>query len=236
MFRQGTFASPPVIAIVFGVAMFAGIVYIPLFFQMVRGYSPTESGLLMIPMMAGIVLTSVLSGLVISRAGRYKWFLVAGSVVITSGSRCSPSCASTRRCGSAALYLLVLGIGMGMFMQPLVLAMQNIVKMEDLGVATSTNTFARTLGGAIGTSVLGAVMYATLDAELDANLPGRARAAHPRAGGGFRHERPLGDHRVAHRDRGPARPDPVGRAAGLHRRPRPRLPRRRLHRGRPRSS
>ncbi len=171
MFKQGTFALASVIALIFGVGMFSGIVYIPLFFQMVRGYSPTESGLLMLPMMCGMVLTSVSSGFVISRLGRYKWFLVAGAVVITAGLWLFTNLHVDTPLWLSSMYLLVLGIGMGMFMQPLVLAMQNIVKLEDLGAGTSTNNFARSLGGAVGTAVLGAVMTARLSGELDANLP-----------------------------------------------------------------
>ena len=185
MFRQGTFALAAVIAMIFGVGMFSGIVYIPLFFQMVRGYSPTESGLLMIPMMAGMVITSVSSGLVISRVGRYKWFLVAGSVVITSGLALFTQLRVDTPLWLSGTYLLVLGIGMGMFMQPLVLAMQNIVKVEDLGAGTSTNNFSRSLGGAIGTAVLGAVMSAKLNDELAANLPGAVAQLSPSEAASF---------------------------------------------------
>jgi EmrB/QacA subfamily drug resistance transporter len=185
MFRQGTFALASVIALIFGVGMFSGIVYIPLFFQMVRGYSPTESGLLMLPMMAGMVLTSVSSGFVISRLGRYKWFLVAGSIVITAGLWLFTHLHVDTPLWLSGAYLLVLGVGMGMFMQPLVLAMQNIVKVEDLGAGTSTNNFARSLGGAIGTAALGAVMTARLNDELAANLPGAVAQLPPERAAGF---------------------------------------------------
>ncbi|THV30725.1 MDR family MFS transporter [Glycomyces paridis] len=185
MFKQGTFALASVIALIFGVGMFSGIVYIPLFFQMVRGYSPTESGLLMLPMMCGMVLTSVSSGFVISRLGRYKWFLVAGSIVITSGLWLFTNLHVETPLWLSSAYLLVLGIGMGMFMQPLVLAMQNIVKLEDLGAGTSTNNFARSLGGAVGTAVLGAVMTARLDDELGANLPGAVAQLTPEEAAAF---------------------------------------------------
>ncbi|MDA1359907.1 MDR family MFS transporter [Glycomyces luteolus] len=185
MFHQGTFSLASVIGFVFGIAMFAGIVYIPLFFQMVRGYTPTKSGLLMLPMMVGMVATSILSGFVISKAGRYKWFLVGGAVVSTVGLSLFTQVHVDTPLATSAVYLLVLGLGMGMFMQPLVLAMQNIVSMADLGVATSTNTFARTLGGAVGTSVLGAVMNATLDRELTANLPAALAQLSPQEAAAF---------------------------------------------------
>jgi len=185
MFRQGTFTLATVIALVFGIAMFAGIVYIPLFFQLVRGYTPTESGLLMLPMMSGIVLSSIVSGFLISRAGRYKWFLVAGSVVATIGLSLFTQLHLDTPLWQSSTYMLVLGLGMGLFMQPLVLAMQNIVAMADLGVATSTNTFARTLGGAIGTSVLGAVLNSTLDTELTENLPSALAQLSPEQAAGF---------------------------------------------------
>ncbi|GAB3659887.1 MDR family MFS transporter [Glycomyces tarimensis] len=171
MFRHGTFSLATAIAFVFGVAMFSGIVYIPLFLQMVRGYTPTNSGLLMLPMMGGLLLTSVSSGFVISQIGRYKWFLVAGSVVTTAGLTLFTQLHLDTPLWTSALYMLVLGAGMGMFMQPLVLAMQNIVSVDDLGAGTSTNNFARSLGGAIGTAALGAVMNHRLTAELESKLP-----------------------------------------------------------------
>ena len=108
---------------------------------------------------------------------------MAGSIVTTVGLSLFTQLHLDTPLWTSALYMLVLGLGLGMFMQPLVLAMQNIVTMDDLGVATSTNTFARTLGGAIGTSVLGAVMNATLDAELEANLPALGRLTPEQAAG-----------------------------------------------------
>lgn len=185
MFRHGTFGLAAAIALVFGVAMFSGIVYIPLFFQMVRGYSPTHSGLLMLPMMGGMLVTSISSGFIISRIGRYKWFLVAGSVVITAGLTLFTQLHLDTPLWVSGGYMLVLGSGMGMFMQPLVLAMQNIVSIDDLGAGTSTNNFARSLGGAIGTAVLGAVMNNRLDHELRENLPGAVAQLDPERTQGF---------------------------------------------------
>ncbi|GAB4002508.1 hypothetical protein GCM10029992_40930 [Glycomyces albus] len=171
MFRQGTFSLASVIALIFGIAMFSGIIYIPLFFQMVRGYTPTHSGLLMLPMMGGMLVTSISSGFLISKVGRYKWFLVAGSTVTTAGLVLFAQLHLDTPLWVSAAYMLVLGAGMGMFMQPLVLAMQNIVSVEDLGAGTSTNNFSRSLGGAIGTAVLGAVMNSRLDDQLREDLP-----------------------------------------------------------------
>ncbi|THV38719.1 MFS transporter [Glycomyces buryatensis] len=185
MFRQGTFSLASVIALIFGIAMFSGIIYIPLFFQMVRGYTPTNSGLLMLPMMGGMVIMSVSSGFMISRVGRYKWFLVAGSTITTIGLILFTQLHLDTPLWLSAIYMLVLGSGMGMFMQPLVLAMQNIVKIEDLGAGTSTNNFARSLGGAIGTAVLGAVMNTKLDDELAADLPGAVAQLTPEQTAGF---------------------------------------------------
>ncbi len=179
MFRNGTFGLAAAIALVFGIAMFSGIVYIPLFFQMVRGYSPTDSGLLMLPMMGGMLLTSISSGFLISKLGRYKWFLVAGSVVTTAGLVMFTQLHLDTPLWLSAVYMLVLGAGMGMFMQPLVLAMQNIVSVDDLGAATSTNNFSRSLGGAVGTALLGAVMNARINDELEANLPAAVERLDP---------------------------------------------------------
>ena len=185
MFRKGTFSLAAVIALIFGIAMFSGIIYIPLFFQMVRGYSPTDSGLLMLPMMAGMLLTSVSSGFVISKIGRYKWFLVTGSAVTTVGLTLFTQLHLDTPLWLSACYLLVLGAGMGLFMQPLVLAMQNIVSVDDLGAGTSTNNFSRSLGGAIGTALLGAVMNDELDDQLRAGLPGAVAELGPEQSAGF---------------------------------------------------
>ncbi|MFC4336310.1 MDR family MFS transporter [Salininema proteolyticum] len=171
MFRKATFSLAALIAFIFGVSMFAGMVYIPLFLQSVRGYSPTQAGLMLLPMAISVVASSVVVGQLTTKTGRYKPFLVAGSVVTTVGLGLFSQVHVDIDLTVGAAYLVVLGVGMGMFMQPLVLAMQNIVSVEDLGAGTATNNFARSLGGAVGTTALGAVMNSTVGNRLEEQMP-----------------------------------------------------------------
>ncbi|WP_025274797.1 MDR family MFS transporter [Haloglycomyces albus] len=170
MFRRPTFSLAAGIAFIFGIAMFAGLVYIPLFLQSVRGYSPTQSGLMLLPMAASVVSASILVGQLTTKTGRYKPFLVIGATTSTVGLALFSTLHVHIELWVGAIYLVVMGIGMGMFMQPLVLAMQNIVAQEDLGAGTATNNFARSLGGAVGTTALGAVMTSSLNSGMDERM------------------------------------------------------------------
>src|SRR6478672_353958 len=174
LFRNAAFSVTSVVALIVGFAMFGSITYLPLFFQVVKGASPTESGLEMLPMMGGMLTSSIVSGQLISRTGRYKIFPVIGTGVMTLGlfllSRL-PVGASMVRIEAT---LLVLGLGMGLVMQVLVIAVQNAVDYRDLGVATSGNTLFRSVGGSVGTAVLGAVFAARLATELARNAPAGA--------------------------------------------------------------
>src|SRR6185436_17847917 len=159
--------------------LFGGLTFLPLFQQVVRGDSPTESGLQLLPVMAGLLFTSILSGQVITRTGRYRWFPIAGTAIGTVGLLLLSQLDRQTSTGLAALYMLVFGMGLGMVMQVLVLAVQNSVDYEMLGVATSGATLFRSIGGALGTALLGAVFANKLSHELAANLPlgGRGAAA-----------------------------------------------------------
>jgi len=181
LFRNPAFSVTSVVALIVGFAMFGSITYLPLFFQVVKGASPTISGLEMLPMMGGMLTSSIVSGQLISLTGRYKIFPVVGTVVMTLGlfllSRL-PVGASMMRIEST---LLLLGLGIGLVMQVLVIAVQNAVDYRDLGVATSGNTLFRSVGGSVGTAVLGAIFTARLAANLARQLP--AGAAQPTGGG-----------------------------------------------------
>src|SRR4051812_37720198 len=196
LFRNAAFSVTSVVALIVGFAMFGSITYLPLYLQVVKGASPTGSGLEMLPMMGGMLTSSIVSGQLISRTGRYKIFPVVGTGVMTIGlfllSRL-PVGASTVRILAT---LLLLGLGMGLVMQVLVIAVQNAVDYRDLGVATSGNTLFRSVGGSVGTAVLGAVFAARLAAELARHVPtggggggeggggGVPAGARPPAGGG----------------------------------------------------
>jgi EmrB/QacA subfamily drug resistance transporter len=166
LFRNRVFVVTSAVGLVVGFALFGALTYLPLFQQIVRGLSPTASGLQLLPLMAGLLLTSIASGQIITRTGRYKVFPIAGTGVAALGMWLLSSLDATTSEGVAAVHMLVLGLGLGMVMQVLVLAVQNAVPYDLLGVATSGSTLFRSIGGSLGTAVLGAIFSGRLDAEL----------------------------------------------------------------------
>jgi EmrB/QacA subfamily drug resistance transporter len=168
LFRIRSFALGTGATAVLGFAMFGSIIFVPLYLQIVKGATPTESGLLMLPMMVGIIGASVISGRVISAVGRYKWFPVAGTVIMAAGLALFVTLEVATPLWQAFVYMLVMGVGLGLAMQPLVLAVQSRLDLRDMGAGTSTATFSRSLGGALGVAVLGALMNNRLAAELPA--------------------------------------------------------------------
>ncbi|MGC5017072.1 MDR family MFS transporter [Micromonospora sp. DT47] len=172
LFRSATFALANSAGFVLGLVMFGSIIFIPLYLQIVKGASPTRSGLLMLPMMAGIIVTSVLTGQAMSRIGRYKWFPVAGSVVLLAGMLLFTRLQVDTSLWVAFGYMVVIGVGLGLCMQSLILAVQNAVDVRDLGAGTSSATFFRSLGGSFGVAILGAVLSSRLTAQLADRLPG----------------------------------------------------------------
>jgi MFS family permease len=151
--------------------MFGGIVFLPLFLQVVIGASATNSGLLLIPMMGGIIGSSVIGGRLITRTGRYKIFPVIGATLVTVAFFLLSTMTPQTVLATASVYMFLLGVGVGMIMPVLVLAVQNAVDHRDLGVATSSNNFFRSLGGAFGTALLGAVFTGQLTSRLAGLLP-----------------------------------------------------------------
>ncbi|MGH2811533.1 MAG: MDR family MFS transporter [Actinomycetota bacterium] len=176
LFRDAIFGVSVGINFFLGAALFGSIVFIPVFLQAVQGFSATNSGLLLIPMMAGVVLTSVTTGRRVSQTGRYRWWPVRGMALATVGmfflSRMSPE--TTRV--EAALPMLMIGAGMGMTMPTLVLATQNAVAHRDLGTATSALNFFRSIGGAMGVALFGGIFSATLFSNLARALPPSVRS------------------------------------------------------------
>src|SRR6185436_6391240 len=171
LFRQQTFVITSLVGLIVGFALFGSVTYFPLFLQVVKAVSPTGSGLEMIPMMGGMLVTSIASGQLISRTGHYKMYPVLGTAVMTLGlfllSRLTPESSEL----TASLLMLLLGVGLGMVMQVLVIAVQNAVDYADLGVATPGATLFRLIGGSLGTAILGAVFASRLDANLARLLP-----------------------------------------------------------------
>jgi MFS family permease len=166
LFRNSVFRITSAIGFVIGFALFGALTYLPLFQQVVRGDSPTESGLQLVPVMAGVLIGSIGSGQVITATGRYKAFPIAGTAIAAAGMLLL----SRLDAGSSTLYgifaMFVMGLGLGLVMQVLVLAVQNAVDYAELGVATSGATLFRSMGGSLGTAVLGAIFANRLSDEL----------------------------------------------------------------------
>lgn len=163
-----------------GVGMFGSSAFLGQYFQVARGATPTEAGLLTLPMIAGNLIGSVLSGQLISRTGKWKRYLVAGSILLIGGLGLAGTIDHTTELWLTGLYTAVLGLGLGLLMQNLVLAVQNTVRATDIGTASASVAFFRSVGGAIGVSVLGAVL-ANRVKELATE--GLAAAGIPVAGG-----------------------------------------------------
>jgi EmrB/QacA subfamily drug resistance transporter len=176
LFRLRIFTVSNIISFVSGVAMFGALAFLPQYLQLVHGVSATESGLLLLPLLVGLLAMSISSGIYISRTGRYRWFPLAGTSIVTVGLALLSRLGAHTPLTIVGLDILVFGIGLGLFMQVLTLVVQNAVPMKVLGVATSSVTFFRSMGGAIGASALGAVLTAGINAELPRYLPPAALA------------------------------------------------------------
>jgi EmrB/QacA subfamily drug resistance transporter len=159
-----------------GLAMFGGLVFFPLFLQVSTGVSATASGLLTLPLMAGVMASSIASGRLITRTGRYKVWPIVGTAAATVGTVLLSTLSPDSPLALSGLYMAVLGAGLGMTMQPLMLAAQNAAELRDMGVVSSTTTFARTMGSAFGVAVFGAIFSARVTSDLPASLGGSAGA------------------------------------------------------------
>ncbi|MCX2970597.1 MDR family MFS transporter [Streptomyces sp. JHD 1] len=158
LFRNRTITLTAGASLFVGIAMFGATVFLSQYFQLARGQSPTMSGLMTIPMIAGLFLSSTVSGLVITRTGRWKRWLVTGAVLVSVGLGLLGTMRHDTEYWRVGVFMALLGLGIGMMMQNLVLATQNQVSVSELGSASSTITFFRSLGGAVGVSALGAVL------------------------------------------------------------------------------
>ncbi|MFF0184579.1 MFS transporter [Streptomyces sp. NPDC005244] len=189
LFRNRTITLSSLASLFVGVAMFTGTVFFSQYFQLARDKSPTMSGVMTIPMIAGLFVSSTVSGQVITKTGRWKYWLVSGGFLVTAGLGLLGTIRYDTTYWHIAIFMALLGLGIGMMMQNLVLSTQNQVAPSDLGSASSTVTFFRSLGGAIGVSALGAVMahritdyakdgltdlgpkYASLGSGSDSSIP-----------------------------------------------------------------
>lgn len=171
LFKNDIFNVSVLLSLLSGVAMFAAILYIPIYQQTVRGYSPTKSGLLMLPLMLGLLTASITVGRLTSKLGKYRIFPIIGTLVLTVGLWLFSHLTLTTSEVTIGLWMLVIGAGLGSFMQIMTLAIQNSVDRRDMGTATSSATFFRNLGSSFGGAVFGSVLIARLAHYLTANLP-----------------------------------------------------------------
>jgi EmrB/QacA subfamily drug resistance transporter len=172
LFKMRAFWVTSVVGFIVGFAMFGAITYLPAFFQVVKGVSPTLSGVRLLPLMAGLLIVSIGSGQLISRTGRYRVFPIAGSALIVVGMYLLSTMGVNTSSWLDALYMLVLGMGIGGVMQVLVIIVQNAVPHSELGVATSGATFFRSIGGSFGTAIFGAIFANVLIGNLVKHLHG----------------------------------------------------------------
>jgi len=181
LFRNSIFTVGSTFSFLVGFAMFGGLVYLPLYFQGVLGMSPTRSGLAMLPMVFGLFLMSIGSGQAITRTGRYKIFPIVGSAILIVAFFLLHTIKYDTPYWHIGVYAFILGMGVGLSMTTVVTPIQNAVAMRDMGSATSTVTFLRSLGGAIGTALLGAILNTRLSHYLEkvftTDAPGMSMSA-----------------------------------------------------------
>ncbi|WP_248888055.1 MDR family MFS transporter [Clavibacter nebraskensis] len=170
MFRNRTFTLSVLASLAVGISLFGTSVFLAQYMQLSRGATPTQSGLLTIPLMAGLLISSTVFGNLISRRGKWKTIMISGAVLIVAGT----GLLSTLRYDTdfllVGIYMFVLGAGLGMLMQNLVLVVQNAIEVKNLGVATSAVTFFRSLGGTVGVSVLGSILGTIIASEITAGI------------------------------------------------------------------
>ena len=171
LFKNEIVSVATVLGFLTGLAMFASLIYIPLYQQIVRGYSPTKSGLLMLPIVVGLFITSIGSGRLITKYGRYRIFPILGTLLMTLGMWLFSHLSLTTSYFMLSIWMFIIGLGLGQLMQVPIVAVQNSVEHHRLGTATSTVAFFRTIGSALGGSIFGAILISRVTGYLGAILP-----------------------------------------------------------------
>ncbi len=166
LFRSQTFSMATVLGFLVGFAMFGAMLTLPLYLQLVDGLTPTESGFATLPMVGGLMIASIVSGQLISRTGRYRIFPITGTLVLSGGYYLLTFLTIDEPLWFMMIGMFLIGLGMGQLMQALTLATQNAVPVRDMGVATSSSTFFRQIGGTLGTAVLLSVLFALLPTNM----------------------------------------------------------------------
>lgn len=180
LFRNRTFTLAVIASLATGVAMFGASVFLSQYMQLARGATPTQAGIMTIPMMAGLLIASTTTGQLVSRYGRWKGFVVTGAVLMVLGNVALSFLHYDTSYWIVAVGMGILGTGVGMTMQNLVIVTQNSVEVSNLGVATSSIAFFRSLGGSVGVSVMGAILGNVVASQLTAGiaqLPASSQAA-----------------------------------------------------------
>lgn len=184
LFRNHTFSLTSALGFIIGAGMFGAIVMLPLYLQVVKGNSATEAGLKLIPLMLGIVSMSIFSGKKISSTGKYKIFPIVGAGIMTIGLLLMSTLKEDTSFTVLSVYAILVGAGLGLSMQTIVIALQNSVDFQDMGVATSSNTFFRSLGGAFGTAIFGTIFSNRIAYYLEDNFA-ILKDSNPQALSGF---------------------------------------------------
>ena len=184
LFKNHTFSLTSALGFIIGAGMFGAIVMLPLYLQVVKGDTATQAGLKLIPFMLGIVSTSIYSGKAITKHGHYKRFPIIGTVVMTIGILLMATLSTTTPFWQLSIYAIMIGAGLGLSMQTIVIALQNSVDFKDMGVATSSNTFFRSLGSVFGTAIFGSILTNRVGHYLHSNFAELA-ATNPAALKGF---------------------------------------------------
>lgn len=168
LFKSQTFSMSTILGVFVGFGMFGGMMTIPLYLQLVKGSTPTESGFQMLPMILGLMIASIVSGQLMARTGSYKWFPRVGTAFMVLGFYVLTFLTSTSDITLAMLGMFLMGLGLGQLMQTLTVASQNSVGPHDIGVATSSSTFFRSMGGTAGTAILFSALFARIPEALTA--------------------------------------------------------------------
>ncbi len=177
LFRDRNFNLTTIAGLITGIAMFGALAYLPTYLQMVAGVNATEAGLLLIPLMAGLLVTSILAGQLVSKTGRYKWLPLVGSVIVAGSLLLLSTMTPTLPLWILCSYLAIMGIGLGMSMQILVLIVQNSFPVSEVGTATASNNYFRQIGASLGSAIVGSLFVAKLTQLLGERLPAAGGSA-----------------------------------------------------------
>jgi EmrB/QacA subfamily drug resistance transporter len=172
LFRNDIFSVAAILSLFSGLAMFSTILFLPEYLQVVRGHTATESGLLLLPLVGGLLVASISSGILVSRLGRYRLFPIIGNLLLILGLWLFSHIGVTTRETVLSLWMVVVGVGVGSFLQVTTLAVQNAVDPADIGTATATTTFFRSMGSSFGASIFGTILVNRLAFHVRELLPG----------------------------------------------------------------